>query len=860
MIDPALGTWETFFNTMGAVTGDADPLGNGSNVSYDERELPDGFGDASGRTTQVGYDAQGHATSVTDNAGQVATTTVNNVGVPTSHTNRLGDTWTDVRNALDELLQVQSPLGLTWQRTVDARGRTTSATGPAGRTWTIDRDARGLTRTVIAPDGSQVSVARNASGQATSITDEIGGVWTQTLDPAGRPQTFTDPLGNAVTQTYNNRNRVIQQTFPVGLGNVNVNHDANGQLSQLAYSDGTTRDYVYDANGWLVGASGVSLTRDAAGRVTESNGIVTTRGPAGRIIQTEFGPGVWAQYGYDTNGWLQTVTDWTDPATPAIVFNRDLEGKIVSITRANGTSTTRTYNADGRLASLQHFGPGPTLLAQVTITYGADGRPASKTREADVVNPGSPHGTQSIARNAAGQPTALDGSPITHNALGQRVSDAERTWSWRLDGTPAAITATAGGITTTIDTDALGATTAIVAGAIASTLTWNYATPMPTLAAIDQAPNVQLNVNDPETGIPLYAVDPIAGARTYPHFDEYGNGWLWTDDAGNLRLTQTYSPDGQDIAHVGDLTASGLIPVGFNMAFNWLDLRDLNGLYWPPFGPPVDPEAPKSVSENPIAQRILSQSPEGGRRISLEQPLFKRPLFVWAANNADKIGKGSSSGSISSPGGSKTYAGWDPISWWDRQQEKGVYSIEYHYAGQKYTHTAGKDGASAMDVVNKLKELNKKNAIITKLTIQGHGGDAKMGFGSKTRNPRRGTSVHMCDTSQFETSSRTSRIYVQTKNADTINVTDVFRSAIARSPNMLIQFDVCYSAETPTKVAGRFCQILGVKTRGCAGKLAYVPYTGFTLEGLSYLRSMVTRKAAVSKMTTFVPVPTPSGK
>jgi len=605
VIDPALGNWETFFDAMGAFTGDADPLGNGSNVSYDERELPGGFGDASGRTTQVGYNASGHATSVIDNAGQVATTTVNNVGFPTSHTNRLGDTWTDVRNALGELLQVQSPLGLTWQRTVDARGRTTSATGPAGRTWTIDRDARGLTRTVIAPDGSQVSVARNASGQATSITDEIGGVWTQTLDPAGRPQTFTDPLGNAVTQTYNNRNRVIQQTFPVGLGNVNVNHDANGQLSQLAYSDGTTRDYVYDANGWLVGASGVSLTRDAAGRVTESNGIVTTRGPAGRIIQTEFGPGVWAQYGYDTNGWLQTVTDWTDPATPAIVFNRDLEGKIVSITRANGTSTTRTYNADGRLASLQHFGPGPTLLAQVTITYGADGRPASKTREADVVNPGSPHGTQSIARNAAGRPTALNGSPFTHNALGQRVSDAERTWSWRLDGTPAAITATAGGITTTIDTDALGATTAIVAGAIASTLTWNYATPMPTLAAIDQGLNVQLNLNDPVTGALLYTVDPFTGARTYVHYDENGNGWVWTDDLGNPRLTQTYSPDGQDTAHVGDPTASGLIPVGFKMACMWLDLQDVaDGIVIPgPGRPPIDPKV-DDVHPAPIPVRV----------------------------------------------------------------------------------------------------------------------------------------------------------------------------------------------------------------------------------------------------------------
>ena len=39
MLDPALGNWETFYNAMGVPNGNLDPLGNGSNVGFDQREL-----------------------------------------------------------------------------------------------------------------------------------------------------------------------------------------------------------------------------------------------------------------------------------------------------------------------------------------------------------------------------------------------------------------------------------------------------------------------------------------------------------------------------------------------------------------------------------------------------------------------------------------------------------------------------------------------------------------------------------------------------------------------------------------------------------------------------------------------------
>jgi len=623
VIDPALGNWETSYNIMGAAVATQDPLGAGWTLGYDERQLLATVDDPTSVTTQIGYDAKGSPVLSTDNAGQTRSVTVDNVGVPRSFTNRLGDTWTFDYDLLDRPIRATSPLGVSQERTVDLLGRTMSATGPGGRTWSVERDARGAVSTRTGPDGSQASIARNTAGQATTFTDPNGASWTQSFDAAGRLQSFSDPLGNATTQSYDTRNRMNQQSFPGGLGNLVVSYDGNGRLSQRAYSDGTTHSYSHDANGRLSGATGVTLTRDAVGRVTGSNGIGTTYDPAGRITQIEYGPGVWVQYGYDANGWLQSVTDWTDPVSPAVAIDRNLEGLIVSIARANGTSTTRTYDDDGRLTSLQHLGPGPVSLFEVTIAYGADGRPASKSRTAAVVELGSAVGTQTLVRNSAGWPTSFDGGAIAHNALGRRLSGLGHTFTPRLDGTLASMTVGAEAVA--FDHDAFGVPTQIAAGAESTALTWNYATPVPTLAAIDQGANVQLNIFDPQTGGLLYAVDPLTDQRTDVHFDEMGNAVLWTDAAGNLLLAQAYSPDGQEAARVGDPAASGLVPIGFGAGDGWLEL---GALFLVPGGGVVDPKTASAL-----------------RNIEWQAPYFHNGNRQ-AISNLDSVGAAASSESV----------------------------------------------------------------------------------------------------------------------------------------------------------------------------------------------------------------------
>jgi len=571
--DPALGNWHFFYNTMGAPDGNLDPLGYGWAAGYDEREQLAVVDDPSGRTTEFDYDAQGNRVGATDNAGQTQTVTVSNVGAVQSFVDRENGTWLIGRNTQDEVTQVESPTGLIWQRTVDPLGRTTSVTEPGGRTVSIGRDARGDVETLTGPDGSQTSVTRNSAGQATHVTDPNGSTWTRALDFAGRTLSRTDPLGNTTTRSYDVLSRPVQATFPSGLGNVSLGYNENSQLSQLTYSDGTTHNYLYDSNSRISGASGVSLDRDATGRITESNGITTAYDAAGRTTQIDYGPGVWVRFAYDANGMLQAVADWTNPLFPALVLGRDLEGRVVSITRANGTSSAMAYDDDGQLTNLQHFGPGLTPQFEVAIVYGEDGRPKSKSRTAAVVDPGSDLGTQTIGRNSAGWPTSFNGGAIAYDALGQRLSGLGHTFVPRLDGTLESMTV--GAQTFAFDNDAFGFPIQIAAGAESTVFTWNYATLVPTLAAIDQGADVQLNVFDPQTGRLLYAVDPFTDQRTDVHFDENGNAVQWTDAAGNLLLTRAYSPDGQDTAHVGDPAASGLVPTGFGAGDGWLELGDL---------------------------------------------------------------------------------------------------------------------------------------------------------------------------------------------------------------------------------------------------------------------------------------------
>ncbi|MHB8511914.1 MAG: RHS repeat domain-containing protein [Actinomycetota bacterium] len=160
------------------------------------------------------------------------------------------------------------------------------------------------------------------------------------------------------------------------------------RLSSVADWLGNTTNFTYDANGNLIGEgypNGVSASRayNAADRLTN----ISDTGPAGTFLNLRYSrdpnglvaasnvaaePTTTVGYGYDALGQLTNVqTPPTGPGVSAQAFGYDTAQNLVSLTTANGTTTTLQHDAASQLTSA-------TNAAGVTaFTYDARGNRTS---------------------------------------------------------------------------------------------------------------------------------------------------------------------------------------------------------------------------------------------------------------------------------------------------------------------------------------------------------------------------------------------------------------------------------------------------------------------------------------------------
>jgi YD repeat-containing protein len=621
--DAALGNWDTAYNTMGHWVASLNPLGNGPTADYDSREQVSSIEDATSQATQFGYDASGLSASVTDPDGQTWSSAFNNVGAQISATNPLGNTWSLDRNDLDWVTEIVSPLGGTWGFTHDVVGRPVSQTGPEGRAVATDYDTNGRPIMQVFPDGTDVQFTHNDDGQLAGFTDANGQGWLRGFDSAGRPNSFTDPLGNATAVSYDNRSRPNQVVFAGGLGSVAIVYDANGLPTQYSYSDGTLHQFTYDALDRLVAATGadtdVSFIRDAAGWITDSDGIGIARDEEGRIVDIELAPGVAVAYEYDARGNLSNVADFLDPVSPAMTFTYDAASQLIGTQRANGTNSTRAYDNNGRLNSLQHTGPGGPI-ASVNLTHDAAGRVKGATRVADNVDPGTPHGSQGIVYDDASRVVFRDGDAVTNDARGRRTADGNgaRSFSWNADGSLASFTENLD--TVAVGYNAFQEPTAVSTGG--ETVEINV---IGGPGGLRVAFGETLTVPHPDDGRILYWIDFATGQRIYPLGDERGNTWVLTDEVGNTTGSYAYSPFGQNHSVVGDAAAQ---ENPFTVGGTWGVLNFGNGLALGPNGGFVDLETGTGLGEvnsQHSSPRELEYSVVGCQRVTDRFPVAAEP-------------------------------------------------------------------------------------------------------------------------------------------------------------------------------------------------------------------------------------------
>ncbi|RMH38510.1 MAG: hypothetical protein D6689_19430 [Deltaproteobacteria bacterium] len=318
--------------------------------------------DAAGATTTYAYAAGGLLTSVTapdgdvvvaqtfDGSGRVASQAIGPDGSGTiSYDSATQRTMTDPagrtsRHIYDErgrLLRIEWEDGSIWDLDYDADGRRAGVTYPTGRGHVVSR-APGSPAIVAwtSPVGATATAAtgllpigRALETAVTAIAWPDGTTETYEYDAAGNVVARVDRGGGTTTWTYDDRGLRTSTTTPLG-GTWTFTYDASGNLTAIADPDGRTVSYGYDA-------------LDRPTTTTYPNGATESRtyDARDRVVSFTDSRGGVTAYGYDAAGDLVSITD---PEGNTSTMTWDAAGRLASHTDARGHTESVTYDSAGR--------------------------------------------------------------------------------------------------------------------------------------------------------------------------------------------------------------------------------------------------------------------------------------------------------------------------------------------------------------------------------------------------------------------------------------------------------------------------------------------------------------------------------
>jgi len=275
-----------------------------------------------------------------------------------------------------DLVVPERVVAFGWQRRYSSRQLDVNAHGPGWWTWAdVVCRADGDAVLVVCPDGRHLRFPRPVGGAVgapdtdATLEGTGGGGWivrwglrhregpqTWHFDPDGRPHLIDASLGGRTVLEHDEAGRLVTMTHDGGRAlrlewaddRIAAVHDSHGRTARYRYVDGHLAEVVRDSGGRtyatdvhgriveVVDADGVTLARnryDAEGRV------VRQVAPTGRVTVFRYEPG--------------RRTAVLDGAGDLVVlYAHDHRGRVEAMVSPHGAELTRTFDRDGRVASL----------------------------------------------------------------------------------------------------------------------------------------------------------------------------------------------------------------------------------------------------------------------------------------------------------------------------------------------------------------------------------------------------------------------------------------------------------------------------------------------------------------------------
>jgi len=559
MVDETGRTVTYTYDANGRRMRAADDRGNSITFVRDEMDRVTAVTDESGEEISYSYNALGKVETVTGPDGAVTTHEYDSNGLLVLTRDPEGNAWRYGYDPEGALLSETDPSGATIHYERDRQGRITSELDPlGGRTgWRYDAVGRLVEEIdplgnamryvwgsslvmdrIEAPGGIDIEFTFDGLGNIVTAEDGNGGIWRFSYDRSGRLAGRTNPAGQESRYEYDERNRPRRVLFPAALGSQEVSYDAAGRVVTTSGSDGSKAEFEYDDSGDLVSGTGLSFSYDRRGAMTECNGLSVSHDKAGRLASVGYGEDRLVDYERDGRGLVTEVRDWLGGAT---TLTWDESARLVAIARPNGTQTRYLYDASSRLTGIEELGPSGTLAASSRILDAA-GNVTSVVRSAPLIL------TLEEASEVHTYDAANRRTSDQQDALGRRVADVDRSYSWDLLGR---LRSYAEGVrAVSFSYDAFGYPISRSEAGLTTSYVWNYALALPSVQVIARDGVTASRYVHLPNGRLLYAVT-ADGARRFYHYDEMGNTLFLTDDDGMVTDAYAYTPFGRLAATTG---------------------------------------------------------------------------------------------------------------------------------------------------------------------------------------------------------------------------------------------------------------------------------------------------------------------
>jgi RHS repeat-associated protein len=434
--DGTTSVQDVAWDELGRATRSTDELGHSSTATFDANGQITGITDPQGNTTAFGYDDTGRQTTAQGADGNSVKVEYDEDGSPVKRTSATGGVTTFTYDDDERLISQVDPRGnvagadpaaYTTRYVYDAAGNLTTATDPAGGTVNVRYDGLnqvtaatdptgGTTRyrhddagelistspaTIDRDDPAPTEFDYDALGRLTSQQDPNGHTTHYDYDRVGRQTSITDPLHRTTQYRYDADGNLTQTVMP-GAGDpakrtITNSYDLLGrEVRRQLGGDGPVYTFGYDAHNRVTSLGDPDGTQsqayDNADELTQvTRGARTFKygyDKSGNLTSTSRPDGTTITSGYDASQRMTSLDVQGGPAgggTTSYTFGYDPAGRLLTTTGPSGTGlvTTRGYDADGRLSSVQtatgQTTTGQTAADKFTVQRNAAGDPTMIT-------------------------------------------------------------------------------------------------------------------------------------------------------------------------------------------------------------------------------------------------------------------------------------------------------------------------------------------------------------------------------------------------------------------------------------------------------------------------------------------------